>query len=119
MKNLHEKHTEKHILDILYQVGYGNITPVHAMNQILHLIEPTAEANANTVLGDGWRDVKKELPKITNFLVSDDVLFCSNGKVYFGHYHENGFFYDAKNLYAKTVKNVTAWRELPNPPAFT
>ena len=55
MKNI----DEKQILEILYNIGYGNITPTHALNQILHLIEPTAEANANTVLGEASHYLKE------------------------------------------------------------
>jgi len=41
-----------------------------------------------------WKSCKDEIPKLNKGIVSVPVLFIVEDKVYAGHYHMNGFFYN-------------------------
>ena len=78
------------------------------------------------VLGDGWRDVRKELPPAGELV----LLYFSGGNYvqaeYFSYYpkgHENeekylqrGWKFDAEEI--GIGEEAIAWRPLPDPPSF-
>jgi hypothetical protein len=67
----------------------------------------------NAVLGDGWRDARKELPEEEKRILLYSECF---GECIFVCGYWNGLSY--KNDLYKTENGAIAWRPLPDPPAF-
>ena len=72
--------------------------------------EVMCEANSNAVLGDGWRDSRKELPKKDVL-----VLICTNDFFWSIIYHDgNKWICDVDDV----IDDIRFWRYLPDPPSF-
>jgi len=103
---LHEKSNHKQ-----YAVGWRS-GYIDALEWVLG---GDKEAVAKPLLGDGWRDARKELPNSEGYY----LCFYSDGDM------KRTWWYDANNTkyrsnswHCKGFEEVIAWRELPDPPAF-
>ena len=101
----------KRIEHILNGVRCGTIGTLTATEKIIEMFNSDG---GYAVLGDGWRDAKKEVPEY-KFIM---LVFCDGcGDV---DYYSFGRYEDGRwiDKFDSCVLDVIAWRPLPDPPAF-
>ena len=95
------------------EFGVPNTVGYYTSEYVHWLEEKAAKPEAvSRPLCDGWRDMQKEPPTTT-----DEVMFYSRTEriIEIGRYI-NGKCYGRSGMYRDG--QVSAWRELPAPPAF-
>jgi hypothetical protein len=84
------------------------------IDELEWVLDGQSEAVAKPLLGDGWRDARKEIPKY-KFIM---LVFCDGcGSV---DYYSFGRYEDGRwiDKFDACVLDVIAWMPLPDPPAF-
>ena len=79
--------------------------------------ESTCEANSNAILGEGWRNARKELPENSNMVLGAWVEICGDVKLWnyavvkYNRFLQNEWMKDTE------VVKVEFWKVI-DPPSF-
>ncbi|UCF13230.1 MAG: hypothetical protein JSW06_02955 [Thermoplasmatales archaeon] len=69
--------------------------------------------DVHSLLGEGWRDISKEMPKGNKI----DIIVCINNRTIRFAYYEHGKFWDGNGLELSNLK-ITHFMYKPLPPDF-